>query len=274
MAKIIAIANQKGGVGKTTTSINLAAGLAYLKQRVLLVDFDPQGNATSGIGCEITKTDPTVYEALLDNADVNQCIKSLKRPPMDVLPANINLSGAELEIAQIEEKREELLKNILAKVGDNYDYVIIDCPPSLGLLNTNALTAADSVLIPVQCEFYALEGITLLLQTIRYVQKKFNPSLKIEGVLLTMYDARTKLSAEVSQEIRKHFKEKAYKTYIPRGVKLSEAPGMGLSIFDYDVTSEGSKAYVALSREVIANNEIKQEETTPAAEPAQEVNNG
>ena len=254
MAKIIAIANQKGGVGKTTTSINLAAGLAYLKKKVLLVDFDPQGNSTNGIGYEITKNDQTVYEALFGDVNVKECIKSLKRPPVDILPANINLSAAELEIAQIEEKREELLKNILNEISENYDFIIIDCPPSLGLLNTNALTAADSVLIPVQCEYYALEGITQLLQTIRFVQKVFNPDLKIEGVLLTMYDERTNLSAEVSQEIRKHFKEKTYKTYIPRNIKLSEAPSMGLSIFDYDVESKGSQAYVALSREILENN--------------------
>jgi len=254
MAKIIAIANQKGGVGKTTTSINLAAGLAYLKKKVLLVDFDPQGNATQGIGYEIKSSDDTVYEALFNNAQVNDCIRTLKRPPLDILPANINLSGAEIELANIEEKREEQLKNILSPIKDNYDFIIVDCPPSLGLLNTNALTAADSVLIPVQCEYYALEGITQLLQTIRLVQKLFNPALKIEGVLLTMYDARTNLSTEVSQEIRRHFKEKTYKTYIPRNIKLSESPSMGLSIFDYDVSSEGSKAYVALTKEVVSNN--------------------
>ncbi len=254
MAKIIAIANQKGGVGKTTTSINLAAGLAYLNKKVLLVDFDPQGNATQGVGYRVGLSDLTVYDAILNDVDIKECIKNLSKPPMDILPSNINLAGADLELAKIEEKREELLKNALNNVKDDYDYIIIDCPPSLGLLNTNALTAADSVLIPVQSEYYALEGITQLLQTIRLVQKLFNPNLKIEGVLLTMYDARTNLSAEVGQEIRKHFKEKAYKTYIPRNVKLSEAPSAGLSIYDYEISSEGAKAYVALTRELIANN--------------------
>ena len=254
MAKVIAIANQKGGVGKTTTSINLAAGLAYLNKKVLLVDFDPQGNATQGVGHRVGLKDLTVYDAILNDTDIKECIKSLKRPPLDILPANINLAGADLELAKKEEHRETYLNKALESIKDNYDYVIIDCPPSLGLLNTNALTAADSVLIPVQCEYYALEGITQLLQTIRLVQKLFNPKLKIEGVLLTMYDARTNLSAEVGQEIRKHFKEKAYKTYIPRNIKLSEAPSAGKSIFDYEVTSEGAKAYVSLTREVIANN--------------------
>ena len=185
---------------------------------------------------------------------MEDCLRSLSKPPLDLLPANINLAGADLELAKIEENREQLLKNALAPIKDNYDYIIIDCPPSLGLLNTNALTAADSVLIPVQSEYYALEGITQLLQTIRLVQKLFNPNLKIEGVLLTMYDARTNLSAEVGQEIRKHFKEKAYKTYIPRNIKLSEAPSMGLSIYDYAISSEGAKAYVALTKEVITNS--------------------
>lgn len=253
MAKIIAIANQKGGVGKTTTSINLAAGLAYCNKRVLLVDFDPQGNTTQGVGHRVGLKDLTVYDALLNETQVNECIKNLKKPPLDILPANINLAGADLELAKIEERREKYLKEVLSPVEENYDYIIVDCPPSLGLLNTNALAAADSVLIPVQCEYYALEGITQLLQTIRLVQKLFNPGLKIEGVLLTMYDARTNLSAEVGQEIRKHFKEKTYKTYIPRNVKLSEAPSVGKSIFDYDVNSEGAKAYVSLTREVIAN---------------------
>ena len=253
MARIIAIANQKGGVGKTTTSINLAAGLAYLKRRVLLVDFDPQGNATQGVGYRVGLNDMTVYDALLNSVDVHECIKTLNRPPMDILPANINLAGADLQLAKIEDGREQLLRYMLEGIEDNYDYIIIDCPPSLGLLNTNALTAANSVLIPVQSEYYALEGITQLLQTIRLVQKLFNPSLKIEGVLLTMYDARTNLSSEVSQEIRKHFKEKAYHTYIPRNIKLSEAPSSGMSIYDYALNSEGAKAYVALTREVIAN---------------------
>ena len=258
MAKIIAIANQKGGVGKTTTSINLSAGLAYSNKKVLLVDFDPQGNSTQGVGYRVGLDDLTVYDAILTDTDTKDCIKNLTKPPMDILPSNMSLAGADLELAKIEQHREELLKDALAKVEDQYDYIIIDCPPSLGLLNTNALTAADSVLIPVQSEYYALEGITQLLQTIRLVQKLFNPALKIEGVLLTMYDARTNLSSEVSQEIRKHFKEKVYKTYIPRNVKLSEAPSSGLSIYDYALDSEGAKAYVALTREVLnANNTEK-----------------
>ena len=254
MAKIIAIANQKGGVGKTTTSINLAAGLSYLNKKVLLIDFDPQGNATQGIGHRVGLKDLTVYDTILNQEDIQNCIKNCKKPPLDILPSNINLAGADLELAKIEENRESFLKDALEPIRDNYDYIIIDCPPSLGLLNTNALTAADSVLIPVQCEYYALEGITQLLQTIRLVQKLFNPQLKIEGVLLTMYDARTNLSLEVAEEIRKHFKEKTYKTYIPRNIKLSEAPSAGKSIFDYDVNSEGAKAYVSLTREIIANN--------------------
>jgi len=254
MAKIIAIANQKGGVGKTTTSINLAAGLAYIKKRVLLIDFDPQGNTTQGIGCEVGVDDLTVYDTLMCGEDIKECIKTLNRPPLDILPSTISLAGADLKLAQIEENREHQLKNTLAPIKNLYDYIIIDCPPSLGLLNTNALAAADSVLIPVQCEYYALEGVTQLLQTIRLVQKLFNPKLKIEGVLLTMYDARTNLSAEVASEVSKHFKEKAYKTYIPRNIRLSEAPSVGKSIFDYDMNCEGARAYVALTKEVIDNS--------------------
>ncbi len=254
MAKIIAIANQKGGVGKTTTSINLAAGLAYLSKKVLLIDFDAQGNTTQGVGCELSLDDLTIYDALMSQNDVKACIKHLKRPPLDLLPANITLAGADLEIANIEENREQLLKGVLENIKDEYDYIIIDCPPSLGLLNTNALTAADSVLIPVQCEYYALEGVTQLLQTIRLVQKLFNPNLKIEGVLLTMYDARTNLSAEVAQEVHKHFKEKTYNVHIPRNIKLSEAPSVGKSIYDYDMNCEGSRAYVALTKELIDSN--------------------
>ena len=253
MAKTIAIANQKGGVGKTTTSINLASGLAYAGKKVLLIDFDPQGNASTGIGAKVSLDELSVYDAFLSDVDVNSCIKKLQRPPLDILPSNINLAGSDLKLANMEQ-REHQLEKALAKIKPNYDYIIIDCPPSLGLLNTNALTASDSVLIPVQCEYYALEGITQLLQTIRLVQKTFNPHLKIEGVLLTMYDSRTRLSPEVGQEIRKHFKEKTYKTYIPRNIKLSEAPSAGKSIFDYDLNSEGAKAYVSLTKEVIANN--------------------
>lgn len=258
MARIIAVANQKGGVGKTTTSINLAAGLAYSSKKTLLIDFDPQGNATQGVGTRLNLKSLTVYDALLNDVPVRECIKHLAKPPMDILPSNINLAGADLELAKLEKGRENKLKNILDSFKDNYDYIIIDCPPSLGLLNTNALTASDSVLIPVQCEYYALEGITQLLQTIRLVQRLYNPKLRIEGVLLTMYDARTNLSQEVSEEIKKHFKERAYKTYIPRNVKLSEAPSSGQSIFDYEMNSEGAKAYVSLVQEVISNNPQEQ----------------
>ena len=254
MGKIIAIANQKGGVGKTTTAINLAAGLAYLNKLVLLVDFDPQGNATQGVGYNVTKNDLTVYDCVLADADIKDCVTALNQPPLHLIPGSIALAGADLEMAVLEKGREKLLRNQLNQIKDRYDFIIIDCPPSLGLLNTNALTAADSVMIPVQCEYYALEGVTQLLQTIRLVQKLFNPGLRIEGVLLTMFDARTNLSIEVQQEVHRHFKEKAYKTNIPRNVKLSEAPSQGKSIYDYAINSEGARAYVALTKEVLKNS--------------------
>ena len=253
MGKIIAVANQKGGVGKTTTSMNLAAGLAFLGKKILLIDLDPQGNATHGLGARNNITTST-YDLLLRDSTAEECIKSLKIPPMDLIPATIDLAGSDLEMLSYKDGREKLLKNKLDVIKDNYDFVIIDCPPSLGLLNTNALTAADSVIIPVQCEYYALEGLTQLLSTIRLVQKLFNPKLHIEGVLLTMFDIRVKLSLEVQQEVRKYFKERVYKVSIPRNVKLSEAPSHGKSIFQYDIKSSGSRAYVALAKEVIERN--------------------
>lgn len=255
MGKIIAIANQKGGVGKTTTSINLAAGLAYLGQRVLLIDLDPQGNTTQGIGANRNAIKTSTYELLLrSDVHVKDVVQRLKTPPLDLIPATIDLAGADLEMVDFKVGRERLLKTKLLEVRDDYDFILIDCPPSLGLLNTNALTASDSVIIPVQCEYYALEGLTQLLSTIRLVQKLFNPDLRIEGVLLTMFDVRTRLSVEVQQEVRKYFNERVYKNNIPRNVKLSEAPSRGTSIFEYDVRSEGAKAYAALAKEVLNNN--------------------
>ncbi|MBQ6367052.1 MAG: ParA family protein [Erysipelotrichaceae bacterium] len=254
MGKIIAVANQKGGVGKTTTCVNITAGLAYLNKKVLMVDIDPQGNATQGIGVTLNVKDPTVYDCIVNRYDAESTIKHIANPPIDVLPANINLAGADLELVKLDKGRERRLKETLEPLRDKYDFILIDCPPSLGLLNTNALTAADSILIPVQCEYYALEGVTQLLQTIRLVQRLFNRDLRIEGVLLTMFDARTKLSVEVQQEVRRHFKEKTYRTTIPRNIKLSEAPSRGKSIFDYAIRSEGAKAYVALTKEIIDNN--------------------
>lgn len=259
MGKIIAVANQKGGVGKTTTSINLAAGLAYAGKRVLLVDFDPQGNASHGVGANRIgyPSNHTVYEVLMGDDTVSQNAVHMDMPPLDVLPATIDLSGADIQMASsnYEIGRERLLKQKLDAVRNQYDFIIIDCPPSLGLLNTNALTAADTVMIPVQCEYFALEGLTQLLSTIRLVQKLWNPHLSIEGVLLTMFDVRTKLSVEVQQEVRKYFKEKVYRCYIPRNVRLSEAPSREQSIFEYDTRSEGARAYAALCREVITHNE-------------------
>ena len=254
MGKIIAVSNQKGGVGKTTTAINLAAGLGYLGNKVLIVDFDPQGNATQGVGAGTNQNRLSVYNLLMENYRVEDVRLNLTAPPLDIVPSSINLAGADLQMAKFEVGKEELLKEKLEPIRNQYDYVIIDCPPSLGLLNTNALTAADSVMIPVQCEYYALEGVTQLLLTIRLVQQLFNPQLVIEGVVLTMFDARTKLSVEVQQEVRMHFKDKVYRSYIPRNIKLSEAPSRGLSIFEYDVRCEGAKAYAGLANEVVKNN--------------------
>ncbi|MFV0254696.1 MAG: ParA family protein [Erysipelotrichaceae bacterium] len=255
MGKIIAIANQKGGVGKTTTSVNLAAALAYLKQKILLIDFDPQGNATTGVGADKSKKAISINDILFNDIPTADAIQKLKAPPMDIIPSSIDLAGANIEMINYEAGREKLLKNKLAEVEANYDYIIIDCPPSLGLLNTNALTASDSVIIPIQCEFYALEGLTQLLSTIRLVQKLFNRSLKIEGVLLTMFNSQTNLSLEVQQEVRKYFKDKVYEAYIKRNVRLSEAPSFGKSIFEYDVNSSGAKGYAALAKEFLRKDQ-------------------
>ena len=254
MGKIIAISNQKGGVGKTTTAINLSSGLAQMNKKVLLVDFDSQGNASQGLLAITKQGQPTIYSVLLEDYPIEDAIVHKEAPNIDILPSSISLAGADLEMDKMEAGKEELLKRQLMKVRDQYDYIIIDCPPSLGLLNTNALTAADSVLIPVQCEYYALEGVTQLLITIRLVQRTSNRNLKIEGILLTMFDIRTRLSVEVSQDVRQTFGKLVYQNSIPRNVKLSEAPSRGLSIFEYDPKSTGAKAYAGLTEEVLKRN--------------------
>lgn len=254
MSKVIAITNQKGGVGKTTTSVNLSAALAYMGKKVLLIDIDPQANATQGIGVDRSLLELTVYDAITQGTPLKEIIIPTDVEGLFILPANIDLAGVEIELSQVKSGREQRLKTVLDDVKDQYDFVIIDCPPALGLLNTNALTASDAVLIPVQCEYYALEGLTQLLNTILLTQKVFNEDLTIEGVLLTMLDSRTNLGIEVSQEVRKYFKEKVYDVVIPRNIKLSEAPSEGLNIFDYDSNSEGAKAYAKLAKEVVKRN--------------------
>ncbi|MGY4110103.1 ParA family protein [Aeribacillus pallidus] len=252
MCKIISIANQKGGVGKTTTSVNLGACLAYTGKRVLLVDIDPQGNATSGVGIEKADVDLCVYDLLVEDADVKKVIKTTQIENLDVIPATIQLAGAEIELVPTI-SREVRLKRALEPVKQRYDYILIDCPPSLGLLTLNALTASDSVIIPVQCEYYALEGLSQLLNTIRLVQKHLNSDLMIEGVLLTMLDARTNLGIQVIDEVKKYFQDKVYQTIIPRNVRLSEAPSHGQPIILYDSRSKGAEVYLELAKEVVAN---------------------
>ena len=235
MGRIIAIANQKGGVGKTTTAINLSASLASLGQKVLALDMDPQGNMTSGLSVNKDEVENTVYDLIIGNIGIEECICKEVYENLDVLPSNVNLSAAEIELIGVDNK-EYIIKNEVEKVKDRYDYIIIDCPPALSMLTINAMTTANSVLVPIQCEYYALEGLTQLLNTILLTQKVFNEKLTIEGVLLTMLDSRTNLGIEVSQEVRKYFREKVYDVVIPRNIKLSEAPSEGLNIFDYDNT--------------------------------------
>jgi len=251
MGRVIAVANQKGGVGKTTTTVNLGASLAYADNRVLLVDSDAQGNATSGLGLSKGEVEDDIYDVLINEQPLKEVIVPSSRENMDLVPASIQLAGAEVELSNID-RRETRLKNALDEVRDDYDYILIDCPPSLGHLTINAFTASDSVMIPVQCEYYALEGLSQLLNTVRLVQKHFNNQLKIEGVLLTMLDRRTNLGYEVVEEVKKYFHEKVYETIIPRNVRLSEAPSYGLSIIDYDKQSIGSKTYQDLAKEVSA----------------------
>ena len=252
MGKLIAVANQKGGVGKTTTSVNLSACLAYIGKKVLLVDTDPQGNATSGVGIEKGDIDECVYDLLVEDSAAKTLIKKTDVENLHIIPSTIQLSGAEIELVPTI-SREVRLKRALSDIVGDYDYIIMDCPPSLGLLTINALTAADSVLIPVQCEYYALEGLSQLLNTIRLVQKHLNSELAIEGVLLTMLDARTNLGLQVIDEVKKYFREKVYSTIIPRNVRLGEAPSHGKPIIIYDPKSRGAEVYLELAKEVVAN---------------------
>jgi len=253
MGKIIAVANQKGGVGKTTTSVNLAASLAATEQKTLLVDIDPQANATHGFGVETAQLDKTIYEVRVNHLPVKDVVVPSSMPFLDIVPSHINLVGAEIELVDLP-MREQLLKNTLTSLKDSYDYIIIDCPPSLGLLTLNSLTTADSVLIPVQCEFYALEGLGQLLNTISIVRRTTNPDLEIEGVLLTMYDSRLRLSNQVVDEVRRHFEDKACRTVISRNVRLSEAPSHGKPVLLYDASSMGAQNYLALATEILAKN--------------------
>lgn len=254
MTRTIAIANQKGGVGKTTTTVNLGASLAKLGYKVLVIDIDAQGNATSGLGIRKAEIEQDIYNVLIDDFPLQDVILPTSRENMWVAPASIELAGAEVELTNMQ-RRESRLKMAIAQVKSSYDFILIDCPPSLGHLTINAFTASNSVLIPVQAEYYALEGLSQLLNTIRLVQKHFNSDLLIEGVLMTMYDARTNLSHDVVAEVKKYFHEKVYETIIPRNVRLSEAPSYGVSIIDYDIKSRGSEVYQELAKEVVQNGE-------------------
>lgn len=253
MGKIIALANQKGGVGKTTTTINLAASLAALEKTVLVVDADPQANASSGLGVDIRKVNKTIYECLIGQTPAKEAIVKTEIERLDVLPSHINLVGAELEILNVD-NREKLLSGVINPLKDNYDFILIDCSPSLGLITVNALTAADSIIIPVQCEYFALEGISKLLNTIRIIKSKLNPNLEIEGFLLTMYDARLRLANQIYEEVKNHFQDLVFTTVIQRNVKLSESQSFAQPVLVYDATSRGSVNHMQLAQELIEKN--------------------
>ncbi len=257
LAKVIAVVNQKGGVGKTTTAVNLSACIGTLKKKVLLIDFDPQGNATSGTGVEKDNISHSIYDVLINDCPIQEAIVETKVKNLFVCPSNIDLAGAEVELVSVK-NRTELLKNAINPVRDAYDFIILDCPPSLGLLTLNAFSAADSLLVPIQCEYYALEGLSMLTKSVMSLKKELNPKLTFEGVLLTMFDSRTNLSNQVAEEVNKYFPDCVFKTVIPRNVRLSEAPGYGEPIITYDKFSKGAKSYLKLAKEVIKNNQKKE----------------
>ena len=261
MGKIIALANQKGGVGKTTTTINLAASLATLEKTVLVVDADPQANASSGLGVDIKDVDCSLYECILFHAAVRAAIYTTDIDGLDIIPSHIDLVGAEIEMLNLP-NREKVLKSLLAPIKDDYVCILIDCSPSLGLITVNSLTASDSVIIPVQCEYFALEGISKLLNTIKIIKSKLNPKLEIEGFLLTMYDARLRLARQIYNEVKRHFQELVFKAVIQRNVKLSESPSHGLPVILYDAESTGSKNHLALAKEIISRNSNQAPDTT------------
>ena len=254
MGRIIAVANQKGGVGKTTTTINLSACLAEQGQKVLVIDVDPQGNTTSGLGIDKNNTKNTVYELMLGEASIDDCIYRSVMDDLDVIPSNVNLAGAEIDLIDIDD-REYILKKIVNSLKEKYDFILLDCPPSLSMLTVNAMTAADTVLVPIQCEYYALEGLSQLIRTINLVKQKLNPELEIEGVVFTMYDARTNLSLQVVENVKANLKQTVYKTIIPRNIRLAEAPSHGLPINLYDSKSAGAESYRLLAEEVIHRGE-------------------
>ena len=264
MSKIIALANQKGGVGKTTSSINLAASLAVLEFKTLLVDADPQANSTSGIGFDPRNVKNSIYECIINQVDPHEAIIKTETPNLDLLPAHIDLVGAEIEMINME-NREYKMREVFARVRDEYDFIIIDCSPSLGLITVNALTAADSVIIPVQCEYFALEGLGKLLNTVKIVQNRLNTNLKIEGILLTMYDVRLRLSNQVVEEVRTHFEDMVFETIIQRNTRLSEAPSFGVSVIMHDASCKGAINYLNLAREILQKNGLLSVENKESA---------